>query len=237
MIILSVTVLWISSYSSSKYQTLIMSSELIDDDNSTGNNTITTFRMLTQDFFPYLLVIDYLTVAWFIIDISIRMIVSPNKREYFRKFDNTIDIVATAWLLLDLVLRIYIDSFILESIQVIRVLRLFRLLSYHSGLQVIITSIKTSAGVLQLLVFFMIVSSTIYAALIFYAERLTTDDPDNNLFKSVLDAFWFALVTLTTIGYGDLSPTTMLGRLFGGACAVTGVIMIGLPMTIVVMLT
>jgi potassium voltage-gated channel Shaw-related subfamily C protein 1 len=118
--------------------------------------------------------------------------------------------------------------------KVIRVLRLFRLLTYHPGLQVIITSIKQSGEILQLLAFFMTVSSTIYGSLVFYAERLTTEDPDHNLFISIPDSLWYAIVSLTTIGYGDLSPTTVLGRLFGSACVVTGVIMIGLPMTIVV---
>lgn len=70
--------------------------------------------------------------------------------------------------------------------------------------------------------------------MIFYAERLTTSDPDNNIFISIPDSFWYAIVSLTTIGYGDFSPKTTLGRLFGGACVVTGVLMIGLPMTIVV---
>lgn len=63
---------------------------------------------------------------------------------------------------------------------------------------------------------------------------MTTEDPDHNIFISIPEAFWYAIVSLTTIGYGDFSPKTSVGRLFGGACAVTGVLMVGLPMTIVV---
>jgi hypothetical protein len=49
-----------------------------------------------------------------------------------------------------------------------------------------------------------------------------------------MESFWYAIVSLTTIGFGDISPTTTLGRIFGSLCVITGVLMIGLPMTIVV---
>ena len=98
----------------------------------------------------------------------------------------------------------------------------------------IILSIQTSTKILRLLVFFILVAATLFGSLIFYAERLTTSDQDNNLFLSVIEAVWYSVVSLTTIGYGDIAPTTLLGRLFGSACAVCGALMVSLPMTIVV---
>lgn len=232
MILISVAVLWVSSY---KYKTLEMRNQFLNTTSFQEDGRVTSFRLIDHDSSIYLTILDYITCAWFIVDLSVRFVVSPSKRQYLRDFHNFIDIVATFWLLIDLnLLRLFINTFTQQCIQVIRVLRLFRLLTYHPGLQVIITSIKKSAEVLQLLVFFMIVSSTIYGSLVFYAERLTTEDPNNNLFISIPDALWYSLVSLTTIGYGDLSPTTILGRLFGSACVVTGVLMMGLPMTIVV---
>ncbi len=91
-------------------------------------------------------------------------------------------------------------------------MRLFRLWSYHPGLKVIILSISKSAAILNLLLFFLMIASTIFGALIFFSEKLTTSDPNNNLFISIPDAFWFSLVSLTTIGYGDISPVTLMGN-------------------------
>jgi potassium voltage-gated channel Shaw-related subfamily C protein 1 len=246
MIVLSITILWISSYNFARYQVLEMSNDITDTkllssdsrnsdlNNVAKNTTIITFRLLDNEIHPFLIILDYITFAWFLVDITVRMIVAPSKSNFFHNLDNVIDIVATSWLIIGSILKAYFHNYILEASQVVRVLRLFRLLSYHSGLQVIITSIKMSGEVLQLLVFVIVASSVLYGSLIFYAERLTTDDPNNNLFISIPNAFWYSLVSLTTIGYGDLTPITTLGRLFGSACVVTGVLMVGLPMTIVV---
>ena len=250
MILLSVSVLWFSSQPMAQYQILEMENQLlqIEENNKTSTNLfrrpddnqtltkITAFRVIESPISPWLIALDYLTLAWFLIDISVRFIFSPDKYNYLIKFDNMIDIVATLWLIADIILNFYITSFfihrfvfcfeILEinfrlyiylfyfSLQVVRVLRLFRLLSYHAGLKVIILSISKSAAILNLLLFFLIIASTWFGALIFFAEKLTTSDPNNNLFISIPDAFWFSLVSLTTIGYGDISPVTMLGKFY-----------------------
>ena len=224
MIILSVAVLWISSYPMSQYQILEMQSQKytpyanVNDTGGLANDSldsiqkVTSFKILQSPVSPWLVALDYLTLAWFMIDLSVRFIFSPDKNVYLHNSDNIIDIVATLWLIADLVINIYITSFLLHSIQVVRVLRLFRLLSYHPGLKVIILSIKNSGSILSLLLFFLIISSTMYGSLIFFAEKLTTTDPNNNLFISIPDAFWFSLVSLTTIGYGDISPVTTIGK-------------------------
>jgi hypothetical protein len=162
MIILSITILWVSSYTFAHHVVLEMNNEMIELKNNNtalfknqGENKIfievISFRVLKNEVSSWLMTLDYVTFAWFVLDITVRMTVAPNKGTFFRNLDNLIDIIATSWLIIGSVLKLYINSFILESSQVIRVLRLFRLLSYHSGLQVIITSIKRSSDVLQLL--------------------------------------------------------------------------------------
>lgn len=94
-------------------------------------------------------------------------------------------------------------------------MRLFKLFNHHPGLKVIITSMKYSSSVLWLLIFFVLIAVAVFASLIYYAERMTTRHPATNMFTSIPDALWFNIITMSTIGYGDLYPKTMLGMLIG----------------------
>lgn len=119
MIVLSVTVLWISTYSFSRYQVLEMRNQILNDSSFQVDNKVTSFRIVDYKVYPILTALDYVTVCWFMFDLFVRFFAAPSKREYMHNTDNIFDIVATFWLLVDLnILRLFFDSFILESIQV-----------------------------------------------------------------------------------------------------------------------
>uniref|UniRef100_A0A1I8IIL5 Ion_trans domain-containing protein n=1 Tax=Macrostomum lignano TaxID=282301 RepID=A0A1I8IIL5_9PLAT len=101
-----------------------------------------------------------------------------------------------------------------------------------SGLKILIHTFKASAKELLLLVFFLIVFIVVFAALIYYAERIQYN-PDNS-FDSIPIGLWWAIVTMTTVGYGDMTPKTYAGMLVGALCALTGVLTIALPVPVIV---
>ena len=111
-------------------------------------------------------------------------------------------------------------------------MRLFKLTRHSPGLKILIHTFKASAHELSLLIFFLVIGIVIFASLIYYAERIQAN-PDNN-FNSIPVGLWWAIVTMTTVGYGDMTPKTYLGMFVGSLCALTGVLTIALPVPVIV---
>ena len=72
--------------------------------------------------------------------------------------------------------------------------------------------------------------------MLFYGslEYFIENGEEDTGFYSIPQGMWYAVQTLTSLGYGDFSPTTLLGKLVGSACAVSGVLVMALPIPIVV---
>ncbi|CAG2119134.1 unnamed protein product, partial [Medioppia subpectinata] len=111
-------------------------------------------------------------------------------------------------------------------------MRLFKLTRHSAGLKILIQTFKASAGELILLVFFLVLGIVIFASLVYYAERIQSN-PDND-FNSIPLGLWWALVTMTTVGYGDMAPKTYAGMFVGALCALAGVLTIALPVPVIV---
>jgi len=82
-------------------------------------------------------------------------------------------------------------------------------------------TITTSAKEFSFLILFFLVSMVIFSTIIFFVE-----DGANPKFSSIPASFWWTVVTMTTVGYGDIVPVTVGGKIVGFVCALTGVLCI-----------
>ncbi|XP_067937218.1 potassium voltage-gated channel protein Shaw-like isoform X3 [Watersipora subatra] len=173
---------------------------------------------------------------WFTIELFMRFIVSPQRIPFCKDIINIIDFVATLSFYADLLFKyveeISRDSDIVEFVSMIRIMRLLKLTRHSSGLRILIHTFKASIRELILLIFFLVLFIIVFASLIFYAERLQYN-PTND-FTSIPNGLWWAIVTMTTVGYGDMSPKTYVGMFVGSACALMGVLTIALPVPVIV---
>lgn len=174
--------------------------------------------------------------AWFTFEIIIRFVASPSKLDFVRGAVNIIDFTATLSFYIDLTLQKLASHLenadILEFFSIIRIMRLFKLTRHSAGLKILIQTFKASAGELILLVFFLVLGIVIFASLVYYAERIQSN-PEND-FNSIPLGLWWALVTMTTVGYGDMVPKTYAGMFVGALCALAGVLTIALPVPVIV---
>ncbi|XP_073985893.1 potassium voltage-gated channel protein Shaw-like isoform X2 [Rhodnius prolixus] len=180
--------------------------------------------------------IECLCNAWFTFEFIVRFVTSPNKCVFIKSSVNIIDYVATLSFYIDLILAKFAkhleNADILEFFSIIRIMRLFKLTRHSSGLKILIQTFRASAKELTLLVFFLVLGIVIFASLVYYAERIQVN-PHND-FNSIPLGLWWALVTMTTVGYGDMVPKTYVGMFVGALCALAGVLTIALPVPVIV---
>ncbi|XP_068581885.1 potassium voltage-gated channel subfamily A member 7-like [Cebidichthys violaceus] len=202
-----------------------------------ANETISVSPGFTPFQDPFFIV-ETICIIWFSFELIVRLVCAPNKVHFFKDVMNTIDFFAIIPYFVTLGTELAKDkgaqpSVSLALIRVIRLVRVFRIfkLSRHSkGLQILGQTLKASLRELALLIFFLFIGVILFSSAAYFAE---VDSPDT-AFTSIPEAFWWAVVTMTTVGYGDMFPETVGGKLVGSMCAIAGVLTISLPVPVIV---
>ncbi|XP_074000657.1 potassium voltage-gated channel subfamily A member 1-like [Numenius arquata] len=195
-------------------------------------------------------IIETTCVIWFTFELLVRFFACPSKPEFSRNIMNIIDIVAIIPYFITLGTELAHEQqqpgtgssnggggqqqamslAILRVIRLVRVFRIFKLSRHSKGLQILGQTLKASMRELGLLIFFLFIGVILFSSAVYFAEA---DDPESH-FSSIPDAFWWAVVTMTTVGYGDMRPVTVGGKIVGSLCAIAGVLTIALPVPVIV---
>ena len=159
-----------------------------------------------------ILILEGICVAYFTIELTLRFIFCPNKLCFLKNIMNWIDFIAIIPFFVDIILKKGFNQHnniaFLQIVRVIRVFRIIKLSKHSMGLQILGHTLKASFRELFLLIFFLMIGIVIFSSLIYYCEK----DVTNTKFHSIPRTFWWAVITMTTVGYGDMVPDTLAGK-------------------------
>ncbi|XP_032833988.2 potassium voltage-gated channel subfamily A member 1-like [Petromyzon marinus] len=184
-------------------------------------------------------IIETICIVWFSFEFTVRFLASPSKPAFFKDIMNIIDIVAIVPYFITLGTELAeqqgngqqtMSLAIFRVVRLVRVFRIFKLSRHSKGLQILGQTLSASMRELGLLIFFLFIGVILFSSAVYFTE---SDDSDTD-FTSIPHAFWWAVVTMTTVGYGDMWPKTVGGKIVGSLCAIAGVLTIALPVPVIV---
>ncbi|MTJ83265.1 MAG: ion transporter [Telmatospirillum sp.] len=175
---------------------------------------------------------DHFSVAVFSIEYVLRVwtAVEINQPVYKHPLWGRLRYLFTAMAIVDLVaiLPFYLGFFVdvdLRAMRVLRLLRVFKLTRYSQAMGIMVDVLRQEARSISAMLFVFVVILIFMASLMYMLEHPRQPE----VFSDIPSAMWWAVVTMTTLGYGDMVPSTALGRVVGGCTAVIGVGVIALP--------
>lgn len=149
---------------------------------------------------------EYFIVTVFTIEYIYRVTTSRNKFKFITSFNGMVDLIA----ILPFFLSLAIDLRSLRALRLLRLLRLLKLARYNTALERLAKAFQDSRH--ELLVSTSILGVAIYLSAfgIYHFEHAAQPDK----FQSIFDAMWWSIATITTVGYGDIYPITIGGKIF-----------------------
>jgi voltage-gated potassium channel len=174
-----------------------------------------------------LFVLEWIFTLLFTLEYIVRLWCAADAKRYAKSFFGVVDLLATLPTYLSL---LFPAGRFLSLVRILRVLRVFRILkltAYVSEATILVHALRASRNTIVVFIFAITTMVTIIGSLMFLIEG-----PEHG-FTSIPMAMYWAIVTVTTVGYGDISPGTPLGRMLASLLMVIGYGIIAVPTGIV----
>ncbi|HPW87952.1 MAG TPA: ion transporter [Kaistella chaponensis] len=172
-------------------------------------------------------ILEIIITVIFTVEYALRIITLRNKKAYIFSFFGIIDFLAILPFYLSLFFPITKYFLILRMLRMLRVFRIFNLLDFMNDGKFIVTALKNSSRKIYIFLMFLIIFSVIVGSLMFMVEG------HREGFESIPQSIYWAVVTVTTVGYGDVSPGTPLGKFLSVLLMLAGYSIIAVPTGIV----
>ncbi|XP_029288552.1 potassium voltage-gated channel subfamily S member 2 [Cottoperca gobio] len=180
--------------------------------------------------------LEVFCTCWFSFEVVTRLLLAPNKRKFFHQPLNIIDLVSVVPIYITLLFHVTVGA---ESelgdlgrlIQVLRLMRIFRVLKlarHSTGLRSLGATLRHSYREVGILLLYLAVGVSVFSGIAYTAEY----EEDVGL-DTIPACWWWGTVSMTTVGYGDVVPVTVAGKLAASGCILGGTLVVALPITII----
>ncbi|XP_066480797.1 potassium voltage-gated channel subfamily S member 1 [Tiliqua scincoides] len=185
---------------------------------------------------PVLENLEHFCISWFTFEVTARLLLSPNLKKFFKHPLNVIDIISVCPFYVTLLADMTLGS---ESelgnlgkvVQVFRLMRIFRVLKlarHSTGLRSLGATLKHSYREVGILLLYLAVGVSVFSGVAYTAEK-----EEDVGFDTIPACWWWGTVSMTTVGYGDVVPVTVAGKLAASGCILGGILVVALPITII----
>lgn len=196
--------------------------------------TLDSEGLLQED--PRFETVEHFGIAWFTFELIVRFVVAPDLIHFFVNPLNMIDLVSILPFYLTLLIDLVTDRCpTLENlgrvVQVLRLMRIFRILKlarHSTGLRSLGATLKNSYRELGLLLLYLAVGVSFFSVMAYTIEK-----EENDELTTIPACWWWATVSMTTVGYGDVVPGSTAGKLTASACILAGILVVVLPITLI----
>lgn len=170
-------------------------------------------------------VIEWFSVIVFSIEYILRIYVADSKPKFVFSFFGIIDLLA----ILPFYLSFGVDLRSLRALRFLRLFRILKLVRYNRAMNHFTRAIKSAKEEILLFLFITLILIYFSAVGIYYFENQA--QPEH--FTSIFDSLWWAIITLTTVGYGDVYPITVGGKVFTFFILMIGLGIVAIPTGII----
>lgn len=185
----------------------------------------TTTEEITVDYDIVWSAVEVVFTIWFSVEFLLRFLCAPKITKFVLSFTTLVDITALS----PLYVKIIVQSVTNEEASsvvpypVLRVLRLVRLLKlkrYSVSIRLLFETIIDSREHMSLFVICIVFNTVLLSSFVYFSEG----EGESSQFTSIPATFWFTIITLSSVGYGDYVPTSAAGKLVGTFCCIGGTV-------------
>lgn len=173
------------------------------------------------------IVLEIIVSIIFTIEYILRIITIRNKKEYILSFYGIIDLLAIVPFYLSLFFPVTKFFLIIRMLRLLRIFRILNLMDFMDDGYLIIRALKNSSRKIYIFLLFLMIFSVIVGSMMYMVENHRPG------FESIPQSIYWAVVTVTTVGYGDVAPTSPLGKFFAVLLMLAGYSIIAVPTGIV----